>query len=243
MRKRRQRTVSENRLTLAYVRVSTEEQASLGVSLAAQEARIASYAGAMDFKVSSIIRDAGESAKSLQRPGMADLLSRVRENRVERVVVAKLDRLTRSIRDLSDLIDLCAKHEVALVSVAETLDTSSASGRMVVNMLGVVAQWEREAIAERTASALSHKRLLRTAYGPVPFGFVRVGSALVEEPTEQIALQEAIRLDIAGASFREIASMLTSRGISPKRGRTWHASSVRAMLRSKMTLDTRCRAS
>jgi site-specific DNA recombinase len=192
----------------------------------------------MEFDVSEVIQDAGESAKSLQRPGIGSLLEQVRADRVERIVVAKLDRLTRNVRDLSDLIDLCAKHGVALVSVGETLDTSTAAGRMVVNMLGVVAQWEREAIGERTATSLAHKRRQRTAYSPTPFGYVRQGDALVPSASEQDALHEAMRMDREGSSFREIATMLTARGAQPKRGKAWHASSVRAMLRSRIVLES-----
>ncbi|MGB6950913.1 MAG: recombinase family protein, partial [Candidatus Cybelea sp.] len=135
MRSRNVKKTSADRLTVAYVRVSTEDQAREGVSLDAQEARIGAYALAMGFSVSETVRDAGESAKSLNRPGIASLLERVRAGGIERIVVAKLDRLTRSVRDLGELIDLCAKHGVALVSIGETLDTSTAAGRMVVNML------------------------------------------------------------------------------------------------------------
>lgn len=149
-----------------------------------------------------VIRDAGESAKSLKRPGIAAIIERARAGTIERIVVAKLDRPTRSIRDLSDLIDLCAKHDVALVSVGESLDTSSA-WRMVVNMLGVVGQWEREAIAERTAIALSHKRRSGLVYGSTPFGYRRDGNTLRPDDLEQKALREVMRLDAAGASFRE----------------------------------------
>jgi site-specific DNA recombinase len=109
---------------------------------------------------------------------------------------------------------------------------------MVVNMLGVVAQWEREAIGERTASSLAHKRQRRIAYSPTPFGYVRQGDALVSSPVEQEALHEALRMDRAGSSFREIAAMLTTRGAQPKRGKAWHASSVRAMLRSRIILES-----
>lgn len=107
------------------------------------------------------------------------MLDQMKRGLVARIVVSKLDRLTRSVRDLAELTDLCAKHDVALVSVGETLDTSTAAGRMVVNMLGVVAAWEREAIGERTASALAHKRRRRIAYGPTPFGFRRQGKSLM----------------------------------------------------------------
>jgi site-specific DNA recombinase len=90
------------------------------------------------------------------------------------------------------------------VSIGETLDTSTAAGRMVVNMLGVVAQWEREAIGERTATSLAHKRRQRRAYSPTLFGYAREGNALIPFAAEQLALREAIRLDRAGASFREM---------------------------------------
>jgi DNA invertase Pin-like site-specific DNA recombinase len=237
MRSRKAAAKAADRKTVAYVRVSSETQAAEGVSLSAQEARIASYCAAMGWAVSETVRDAGESAKSLKRPGIAKTLDAVRRGVVGRIVVAKLDRLTRSVRDLADLIDLCAKHDVALVSVGETLDTSTAAGRMVVNMLGVVAAWEREAIGERTATALAHKRQQRMAYGPTPFGFVRVGDALAPEPKEQDALAEAARMDRAGASFREIAGRLTELGVRPHRGQRWYASSVSAMLRSRMATE------
>jgi DNA invertase Pin-like site-specific DNA recombinase len=233
----RKRHRSSDRLTISYIRVSTEDPASNGVSLDAQEARIAACCTAMGWDASEVVRDAGESAKSLRRPGIATILRDVRVGSVERIIVAKLDRLTRSIRDLSDLIELCAKHDVALVSVGETLDTSSAAGRMVVNMLGVVGQWEREAIAERTSTALSHKRRCGLVYGPTPFGYRRDGGTLTPDPIEHQGLLEAMCMDRAGASFLEIGRFLTELGVKPHRGKAWHASSVRAMLRSRIATE------
>jgi DNA invertase Pin-like site-specific DNA recombinase len=239
VRQRRQKHAEASRAVVGYVRVSTEEQASTGVSLAAQEARIGAYCAAMSLDGVSIVADRGASAKSLERPALRTLLDRVRAGSVATVVVLKLDRLTRSVRDLADLLDLFAKHEVALVSVSEHLDTSSAAGRLVLNVMGTVSQWEREAIGERTATALAHKRIVRTAYSPTPFGYTRDGNALVPSPAEQDALAEAIRMDRAGASFREIGRMLTDRRVQPKRGGSiWYASSVRSMLRSRIVTET-----
>ena len=234
---RKNKVAPTQRKSIGYVRVSTDDQAREGVSLDAQAARIASYCVAMGWDEPEAVRDAGESAKSLQRPGIDAVLASIRRGEVERLIVAKLDRLTRSVRDLSDLIDLCAKHGVALVSVAETLDTGSAAGRMVVSMLGVVAEWERSACGERTASALAHKRSRGNVYGPVAFGYRREGDRLVPVAEEQSALAEALRMDRAGASFRAIGRMLTERGTMPHRASSWHASSVRAVLRSRMALE------
>lgn len=231
------RTIAPDRRTVGYIRVSTEDQAREGVSLDAQEARITAYCAAMGWPLAEVVRDAGESAKSLQRPGMARVLEGVRSNSIGRVVIMKLDRLTRSTRDLAELLDLFSRSDAALVSVSENLDTASACGRMVVNMLGVVAQWEREAIAERTASALAHKRGGGLAYGTTPFGYARNGDRLVPIPTEQRALDAAIRMDKAGASFREIGRFLTDTGVKPHRGKAWHASSVRAVLRSRIATE------
>ncbi len=78
--------------------------------------------------------------------------------RTHYLIVAKLDRLTRSVKDLAELLERFERKGVALVSVAESLDTGSAAGRLVLNITAAVSQWEREAIGERTKDALSHKR-------------------------------------------------------------------------------------
>ena len=121
----------------------------------------------------------------------------------------KLDRLTRSVRDLSDLLDLFKKQDVALVSVGESLDTLSASGRMVTNMVGVISQWEREAIAERTAHALEQKRNDGMAYCRPPFGFERIDNRLVQVAAQQAGLVLIRQMHGDGASLRQIANALT----------------------------------
>src|ERR1039457_349120 len=104
--------------------------------------------------VLDVIADGGESAKSLNRPGLQRLLSLVSAAKVDAVIVAKVDRLTRSVKDLCGLLELFERRKVALISVAEALDTGSAAGRLVITIMGAVSQWEREAIGERTRDAL-----------------------------------------------------------------------------------------
>jgi len=118
-----------------------------------------------------IIVDGGESAKSLQRPGMERLLRLVDARNVQAVIVAKLDRLTRSVKDLCEKLERFERRGVALISVAESLDTSSAAGRLIINIMTAVSQWEREAIGERTRDALSHKRKKQERVGNVAFGY------------------------------------------------------------------------
>jgi len=106
--------------------------------------------------IDSIV-DGGESAKSLNRPGMTRLLALVDAGEVQAVIIAKPDRLTRSVKDLCTLLERFERRGVALVSIAESLDTDSAAGRLVLNIMTAVSQQEREAIGERTRDAMSHK--------------------------------------------------------------------------------------
>lgn len=144
--------------SIGYVRVSTERQADRGISLEAQEAKIRAMATVQGADLIDVIVDGGESAKSLNRPGLQRLLEMVNKGEVQAIIIAKLDRLTRSVKDLCGLLELLEKRKVALVSVAESLDTSTAAGRLVITIMGAVSQWEREAIGERTRDVLRHKR-------------------------------------------------------------------------------------
>ena len=89
---------------------------------------------------------------------MERLLSLVDSRAVSTVIIAKLDRLTRSVKDLAELLERFTRRGVSLVSVADSLDTRSAAGRLVLNIMVSVSQWEREAIGERTRDAMHHKR-------------------------------------------------------------------------------------
>lgn len=225
----------KSRQTIGYIRVSSAEQSESGVSLSAQEERIRSYVRAMGQQLDLLITDAGESAKNLKRPGMKRLLELIARRQVKTVIILKLDRITRSIRDLVDLIDLFEKHNSALISVSETIDTQTAAGRMLINLLGVLSQWEREIIGERTAFALAHKRKRREVYGPTPFGWSRVADKLVTNCSEQRALRLAQRMRTKGASLREIADTLSIRGVRPRRSAKWYPQTVKDILSSLMT--------
>ena len=145
---------------IGYVRVSTEKQADFGVSLEAQAEKVRAMAVVQGAGLVDVIVDRGESAKSLNRPGMARLMSLVDAGAVDSVIIAKLDRLTRSVADLAELPKRFERRGVSLVSVADSLDTRSAAGRLVLNIMVSVSQWEREAIGERTRDAMRHKRAL-----------------------------------------------------------------------------------
>jgi DNA invertase Pin-like site-specific DNA recombinase len=139
------------------------------------------------------------------------------------VIIPKLDRLTRSVKDLCQLLELFERKNVALVSVAESLDTGSAAGRLVITIMGAVSQWEREAISERTRDVLSHKRSNGQRVGNIHYGFRLSGDGLhVEpEPGEQEVLATIRALRGRHRSLREIAAALNDRGWRTRRGSKW----------------------
>ena len=218
---------------IGYVRVSTDRQAEQGVSLEAQEAKIRAMATVQSSELLDVIVDGGESAKSLNRPGLHRLLDLINAGKVQAVIVAKLDRLTRSVKDLCGLLELFEKRKVALISVAESLDTGSAAGRLVITIMGAVSQWEREAIGERTRDALRHKRAKGERVGNIPFGsrLAPDGEHLEPDPAEQAALAEIRRLRSEGTTLRGIAAALNHRKFQTRRGTAWRLESVARVLK------------
>lgn len=219
---------------IGYVRVSTEKQAEHGVSLEAQTEKIRAMAVVQGAELTDIVVDAGESAKSLDRPGMERILALIDARAVDVVIIAKLDRLTRSVKDLAELLERFNRRGVSLVSVAESLDTGSAAGRLVLNIMTAVSQWEREAIGERTRDAMRHKKANGQRVGTVPFGFRLAvdGRMLVEDAAEQDILARIRELKAAGNTTRQIADELNRQGYRTRRGTAWRFEYVAAALRT-----------
>jgi DNA invertase Pin-like site-specific DNA recombinase len=219
---------------IGYVRVSTEKQADFGVSLEAQTAKVQAMAVVQGAELAEVIIDAGESAKSLNRPGMAKLLALVDSGAIDTVIIAKLDRLTRSVKDLAQLLERFNRRGVSLVSVADALDTRSAAGRLVLNIMVSVSQWEREAIGERTRDAMHHKRANGQRVGTVPFGYRMAADGLHLEANsaEQGILSQIRELKTAGYTTRKIADELNRQGFTTRRGTAWRFQYVAESLKA-----------
>lgn len=223
---------------VGYVRVSSEQQVEEGVSLDAQKARLRAYALAMDLELVAINEDAGVSAKSIEaRPGLLGALGRLDAGEADGLLVVKLDRLTRSVRDLGDLVERYFAIRFSLLSVSDSIDTRTASGRLVLNVLTSVAQWEREATAERTRDALAHLKTEGVLVGGVPLGMRRTsivdheGRHVVEhDPAEARTVQRILDLRDLGHSLRSIVATLRTEGHQTKRGGSWAPTTIKKVL-------------
>lgn len=138
------------------------------------------------------------------------------------------------MRDPGELVErYFAPGKAALLSVGEQIDTRSAAGRLVLNVLASVSQWEREAIGERTATAMRFKASQGEYLGgEIPYGF-RVsddGVRLVPTDAEQAVVVEARRLRAAGLSLRAVARELDVRRLRSGSGRPFVSTQVRRMV-------------
>jgi site-specific DNA recombinase len=237
----------ERTKVIGYVRVSTEQQASEGLSLDVQRARLGAYAEAMELDLVGIEEDAGFSAKNLNRPALKIALRALDEGLASGLLVVKLDRLTRRVLDLAHLIEGYFGERFSLLSVADSLDTRTAGGRLVLNVMASAAQWERETIGERVRETFQHLREQGVRLGHPPFGWCRIGGrdehgrlVIREVPDEQETIRRAAQLRLQGCTLDEVATALTAEGRKPRTGDSWRAGALgRILIRAEVPAPTR----
>ena len=213
-----------------YVRVSTKEQAESGLGLEAQVNKIKAYCELYDLELVDVFIDDGYSGKTLDRPALQRLIKRLENGEAEGVVIAKLDRLTRSVADMGVLLERVFKDK-ELFSVSENVSTRTPSGRLVLNVLISVAQWERETIVERTKDALRAKRERgEKTGGDVPFGYDEIDGKLIPNEKEQRIIELIKRLRSKGYGLKRIARFLNENGFKTKKGRAFTHIQVKRIL-------------
>jgi DNA invertase Pin-like site-specific DNA recombinase len=216
-----------------YTRVSSEEQATEGTSLEVQRERALAYCVAQGWEAVEVFTDAGVSGAKADRPALLSLMQAVDAGHVDVVVVAKMDRLARSMRHLSPLLGRLDDAGVALVSIAESFDSASPAGRLMRNMLGSMAEWERDVIRDRTTSG----RLVRInaggwSGGAPPLGFRVEGQGkdakLVLDDAEAAMVRRAVGLLLdQGLTTGEASEVLNAEGYLPRKAPRWTAALLR----------------
>lgn len=218
---------------VGYIRVSTEEQATQGISLEAQKQKIEAYCVTKDLELVGIVEEGGKSAKNLNRPGFQKILSMVRSKEIEAVVIVKLDRAFRNTVDALNTTQAFDEKGVALHSISESLDTRSAMGRFFFTLTAALAEMERGLTSERTKTALAHKKAKGERYGAIPYGQTIEDGKLVPCAEEQNALSKMKRLRKQGLSFQKIADTLNATNIPTRHGRPWTRVWVDRLMRTK----------
>ena len=219
---------------IGYIRVSTEDQATDGVSLDAQRAKIEAWAIANDYTLTAVHIDAGISGTKADRPGLSKALEAVKTTGAA-LVVYSLSRLARSTKQTLEIADRLEKAGADLVSLTEKIDTTTAAGKMVFRMLAVLAEFERDQVSERTRAAMVHKKQKRQVYSPIPFGWNRNGDTLELNSDEQKAISDMKRWRADGWTLQAIADELKRRRIEAKKGGGWTPKTVSRIIENDLS--------
>lgn len=208
---------------IGYSRVSTDGQAESGLSLEAQRAKIQAYANLKDMELVEIVEDAGISAKNLNRPGIQKIMDMARRKEIDAVIILKMDRMFRNTVDALTTSQFFQKHNVALHSINENLDTQSAIGGFFFTLMAGLAEMERKMTAERTVTALKQKKARgEKTGGYVPFGYnCNENGNLSVNDDEQATIARITELRDKGFTYQQIAESLNSKGITTKTGKAW----------------------
>ncbi len=237
-----------------YIRVSTDMQVDRD-SLPTQEKLLKRYCETHDLKPVQIYREAGESAKDMDRPELERLKADVVAKKLECVLVVRLDRITRSNRDLWQLVEFFDRHDVTFVSTTENFDTRGPMGRFMLNMLASLAQMERETLARRVSEAMySRAEDGKWNGGVIPYGYTtqsRIREEAKSEKDKQRATEicpedKILYVDESEAtiirstyahylktrSLRSTVRWLNAQGYRTRRGKLWASSTVHRILSS-----------
>ena len=220
--------------------MSTQEQATEGMSLDAQESRIRSWAEVLGHEVVDVIADEGVSGTKLlgERPGGARIAALLEERRpsADAVVVVRTDRLGRDAAEQIALLKRFRSGKVGLVAIAQQIDLATPHGRAMAQIGAVFNELERSLIAERTVEALGELRRQGRAWNHAPFGWRVIEGRLVADEGEQETLGRMVALRTDGHGYATVARILTEESRPTKRGGPWQAMSVRSVLRTSAEL-------
>lgn len=218
-----------------YVRVSTSEQALEGYSVSAQTSILKDYAKTYNYDVIKVYQDAGISGKSISaRPAMCELLEDAKQKKFDIVLVWKLSRLSRSLLDLLEVVNIFNQNGIAFQSFSEKFDTSTPIGKMLLQLLGSIAEFERNTIAENVKMGLNERFKQGHSKGSIPFGYVYENKKAIIVPEQAEIIQYVFNkyIELNGNGLFELAEDLNRQGFKTRKGLCWDRTLVKDLLRN-----------
>lgn len=214
---------------IAYMRVSTQQQALEGLSLVAQRDAIEKYCQLRGWELVCTCHDAGISGKSMDnRPGLQRALGFLRARKADCLVVLRLDRLSRSLADFTSLLCTAEREHWTITSISENLESGSAQGKLTTHILMALAEHERVLISARTSDGMAVLKEQGKLRGAVPYGYTlnSDGKTLIPNPLEQSTVRKIVALRRKkGVGFAVIATILNAVA-TPARGEKFYPATV-----------------
>ena len=226
--------MKEKKIAGIYIRVSTEDQAREGFSLAEQKEKLLQLCKFKEYEVFNVYEDAGISAKDMEhRPSFQEMLSDMKKGKINYIVAYKLDRITRSVRDLEELISQLEMYNCYLICDKDDVNTSTANGRFFVRMLTVLSQLELEIVSERTKFGLNGAIKSGHLPGIVPLGYKKDSNkkTIIDETTRDVVIR-VFSMYLEGKSYQQISNTLNEeRVLYPKH---WRDTTIMKIIDNKV---------
>jgi DNA invertase Pin-like site-specific DNA recombinase len=215
-----------------YTRVSTEDQAKEGFSLDAQLEKLRSYCKARDWEITGEYIDDGYSARYVKRPAYNKMIEEI--DKWDALLVIKMDRIHRNSKNFMMMMEYLKKQDKEFVSMTESLDTSTAMGRFVMDIIQRIAQLESEQIGERVYIGMEQKA--KTNGGilgfNIPYGYNYSNGKLIIKQNEAENVKNIFQNYLKGKSMKKIADELNSKNIPTKLNKTWGIQTVSVILKN-----------
>jgi site-specific DNA recombinase len=210
-----------------YPRVSTEDQSRFGFSLDEQEESLKRLCEWKGYKIYKIYREEGVSAKSMNRPKFQEMIQDMKDGKINKILVYKLDRLTRSIQDLETICKLLEEYKCDLESECEEINTSTPTGVFFMRMTTILAQLEIERTSERTKFGLMGAAKKGHFSGKAPIGYRKINKKLVIDEVESEVVKDIFKSYLSGQSVCTITKRLNEKNAL---NRNWRTTTIDRML-------------
>ena len=217
-----------------YTRVSTEDQAKEGFSLDAQLEKLRSYCVARDWVISGEYIDDGYSGRNVKRPAYYKMMDEIENWDI--LLVIKMDRIHRNSKNFMLMMEDLKKKGKEFVSMTESLDTSTAMGRFVMDIIQRIAQLESEQIGERVYIGMEQKA--KTNGGilgfNIPYGYIYENGKLIIKDDEANQVKKMYNLYLDGYSMQKISELLNQKKIPTKQNKIWRSQTISTILKNPL---------
>lgn len=220
-----------------YPRVSTEDQSRFGHSLDEQEDRLKKLCEFKGYEIYKVYREEGISAKNTNRPKFKEMIQDMKDGKINKIIVYKLDRLTRSIKDLETICTLLEEYHCDLESVAEEINTGNANGKFFIRMLTILAQLEIERTSERTKFGLVGAAKKGHVSGSPPLGYTKKDKSkkLIIHELEADVVKRIFSMYLEGKSVCAICDKFNEENVL---NRKWVTTTVDKILSNKIYIGS-----